>query len=137
MENQLIEEAFGAYFSTEIHRPFTLAGSDTAVVLVHGFPGTPAETRGLGERLNAGGLTACGILLPGFGPEINHLFEKIQADWINAAVRAVNELKKTHSNVFLIGYSFGGSVAVQAAQQTNVAGLVPVASCSTGWFDPW
>lgn len=124
MKNEMNAQQFGDAFSGEIHRPFHFDGGDTAVVLVHGFPGTPAETRGLGKRLQSAGLTARGLLLPGFGPEIDRLFDHTRQDWVRSVVQAVEEVRKSHRKVFLFGYSFGGAVSVHAALETQIDGLV-------------
>ena len=52
------------------HEPFFWEAGEPAALLVHGFPGTPAEMRPLGEVLHEAGWTVHGVLLPGFGPQI-------------------------------------------------------------------
>ncbi|MGV2435662.1 MAG UNVERIFIED_CONTAM: hypothetical protein LVT10_12975 [Anaerolineae bacterium] len=52
-------------FQGQEHLPFTLEGSGkTAALLVHGFPGSAAEMRPIGDILHAQGITARGVLLP-------------------------------------------------------------------------
>ncbi len=99
------------------HRPFTLAGAAAggpAALLVHGFPGTPAELRPLAGALHAAGWTAQGLLLPGFGSDITTLVEKRAADWIGAVRGALDELQQRQQPVLLIGYSLGAALALQA-----------------------
>jgi len=68
-------------FSDPSHRPFFLStnhqpsNSRPGALLIHGFPGTPAEMRPLGTWLHDQGWAAKGILLPGFGPDIFSLFD--------------------------------------------------------------
>ena len=113
------------------HLPFTLAGSapgGPAALLVHGFPGTPAELRPLAEALHAAGWTARGLLLPGFGPEFAALGRQHAADWIGAVRGALDELLAQHQPVVLIGYSLGGALALHALSQGAApAGLVLLA----------
>ncbi len=45
-------------FNGPEHADFTIPGGDPAALLVHGFPGTPAEMRPLAEALNERGWTA-------------------------------------------------------------------------------
>lgn len=99
------------------HQPFTLAGGAPAALLVHGFPGTPAELRPLAEALHGAGWTAQGLLLPGFGSEIATLVEKRAADWIGAVRGALDDLQQTHQPVLLIGYSLGGALALHVVTQ--------------------
>ena len=56
-----------AYQAPE-HQPFLWRGHHTAAaLLIHGFPGTPAEMRPAAQALHSAGLTVQGLLLPGFG----------------------------------------------------------------------
>ena len=55
------------------HETFTLPGGRPAALLLHGFLGTPAEMRGLGEALHEQGWTVYAPLLPGFGSDIETL----------------------------------------------------------------
>ena len=54
-------------FDGSEHRSFLWKGSDSAALLVHGFPGTPAEMRPLGTVLRNAGWTVRGLMLPGLG----------------------------------------------------------------------
>ncbi len=116
------------FFQGPEHQPFHLAAApDRAAVLVHGFPGTPAEMRAVGECLHAAGWTVQAVLLPGFGPEIPTLIDRRYSEWVGAVVEAVTALRRTHGRVLLVGYSFGGALAVEAAASAAPAGLVLLA----------
>ncbi len=93
------------------YQPFFWRGTHGAVLLVHGFPGTPAELRPLGEAFHLSGWTAQGILLPGFGPDIHTILERRYADWADAVRVALAALRREHSPVLLLGYSMGGALA--------------------------
>ena len=67
-------------FQGDEHQPFHWNGGQPAALLVHGFPGTPAEMRPLGTALHQAGWTVYGPLLPGFGPDIVTLFERDSVD---------------------------------------------------------
>jgi carboxylesterase len=103
-----------ALFQADTHQPFTLAGGAPAALLVHGFPGTPAELRPLAAALNDAGWTTQGILLPGFGPQLPSLPQQRAEDWHAAVRAALDELLATHAPVLLIGYSLGGALALHA-----------------------
>jgi carboxylesterase len=45
--------------------PFFFPGGASGVLLIHGFSGSPAEMRGLGERLAQDGHAVAGMRLPG------------------------------------------------------------------------
>ena len=64
-----------AWFAGPEHQSFERAADSPSGValLLHGFPGTPAELRPLGEVLAAAGISARAPLLPGFGPAMHQL----------------------------------------------------------------
>lgn len=125
----------GLFQGTE-HRSFTWFGGRPGALLVHGFPGTPAELRPLGMSLHQAGWTVYGPLLPGFGAEIGTLFERHYSEWINAVQEAIIKLQRDHDPVLLVGYSVGAALALQVAANHSPAGLIllaPFWQVATGW----
>lgn len=123
-------------FQGEAHRAFTLPGGRAAALLVHGFPGTPAELRPLAESLNRAGWTVHGLLLPGHGAQIETLFEHSHADWLTAVQTALADLQRSFHPVLLVGYSLGAALALQAAvvqPPTALALLAPFWRLGTTW----
>lgn len=122
------EPKFPAYpfFAGVQHQPFVLeaAPGSPVAVLVHGFPGTPAEMRAVGEVLHQAGYSVHGLLLPGFGLEVPTLMYRRWADWVEAVTQAVQTLKREHDQVVLFGYSFGGALCVEAAVRAQPTALV-------------
>jgi len=111
-------------FADPVHQPFFLQGGDAAALLVHGFPGTPAEMRPLGEALNGQGWTVQGILLPGFGARFSEILEHGYGDWLDAVMRAHESLRRKYKTVLLVGYSLGGALVLSAAARRSPDGLV-------------
>lgn len=103
-------------FAGDEHRPFFLAGAtSTAVLMVHGFPGTPAELRPLAEEINRMGLTVHVPLLPGFGEEIATLSTRSANEWIGAASAAFASLQQRHERVVVVGFSMGAAISLHLA----------------------
>lgn len=124
-------------FDGSEHRSFLWEGSDCAALLLHGFPGTPAEMRPLGKVLNDAGWTVHGLMLPGLGADIANLEKRSFQDWSDAATQAMAELKRQHSVVILVGYSMGGALALHTAIEQRPAGLVlfaPFWSFGESWI---
>jgi carboxylesterase len=118
---------FAQFFQGDEHLPFLLEGGEAAVLLIHGFPGTPSETRPLGEVLHAAGLTVRGLLLPGFGPDINSLPWRRREEWLEAVIGELRDLQSRHHPVFLGGFSMGAALALAAAAIEQPDGLLLLA----------
>jgi carboxylesterase len=112
-------------FRDEIHRPFLWEGDGRgAVLLVHGFPGTPSEVRAPAEYFHAAGWTVHAPLLPGFGSEINSLAQKTADDWQRAVKAAYKTLHQNHKTVLLLGNSMGGALCLQLAAECQPDALI-------------
>jgi carboxylesterase len=119
-------EELKPYQSPE-HQPFQLGQGPGGVLLIHGFPGTPAEVRGIGKALAENGWHARGPLLPGFGPDIITLAEKRRVDWLEAVGAEWGALLAEHDPCVLIGFSMGGALALHLAQRLPPDRLVLIA----------
>jgi carboxylesterase len=115
------------FYGEPEHQPFQLGSGKVGALLIHGFPGTPAEMRPLGERLAAAGWTVYGPLLPGFGPQIPTLGQKTRYDWVAAAGEAWRIIQKQHETSVLIGFSMGGALALNLAAERQPTFLVMLA----------
>lgn len=126
-----------AVFQGDEHRSFHWQTQSGAVaLLVHGFPGTPAEMRPLARVLHERGWSVHGILLPGFGPEITGLGSCRYQDWIAAITQELAEIRRVGRPMLLIGYSLGAALSVHAAAQQSVDGLIllaPFWRLAAGW----
>ncbi|MBD3181623.1 alpha/beta fold hydrolase [Candidatus Poribacteria bacterium] len=114
-------------FQGDEHKPFFMQGKKPAALLIHGFPGTPAEVRSLGDFLHDAGWTVEGILLPGFGSDIMTLDERSYEEWVQAVKKSLKKLKKEHYPVLLLGYSMGGAVSIVASSNSPPDGLILIA----------
>jgi carboxylesterase len=106
-------------FQGEEHQPFTLHGGDAAALLVHGFPGSPAEMRPIGRVLHDAGFTVRGVLLPGFGPDVETLADRTSTEWRHAVMEELADLQREHETVLLVGNSMGGALCIQIAAMLN------------------
>lgn len=122
-------------FARPEHASFFWEAGKPAALLVHGFPGTPAEVRAVGEILHDDGWTVQGLLLPGFGAQIDALAEKCFDDWVAAVQDAIKYLQREHSPVLVVGYSMGSAITISAAATSPVDGLVLLAPFF--WPDAW
>jgi carboxylesterase len=114
-------------FEGEQHQAFYFQRGEPAALLVHGFPGSPAEMLPLGQVLAEAGWTVQGITLPGLGQDIQTLQDRKNSDWVDAVRMALRDLKQRQSLVLLVGFSMGGAIAIQVAALEQPAGLILMA----------
>lgn len=107
-------------------QPYYHAGGPVGALLCHGFTGTPQSLRPWAERLAAAGLTVSVPRLPGHGTSWQEMARTRWEDWYAEVDRAYEELRGL-DDVFVMGLSLGGCMALRLAQQRpDVAGLVLV-----------
>ena len=111
----MIENAKFQLFEGPEHEPFQIKGGEAAALLVHGFPGTPAEVRPLARMLEGAGWTVHAPLLPGLGADLETLFDRTYTEWIAAIAEELQTLQADQQPVILIGYSLGAAVALNVA----------------------
>jgi carboxylesterase len=98
------------------HQPFTEGDGPATAVLVHGFPGTPAEVRPLAAALVAIGWRVRGPLLPGFGPDWGTLRERRWTEWRDAVASELATAATSGGPVMAIGFSMGGALTLAALE---------------------
>ncbi len=100
------------------HQPFSEGEGPATAVLVHGFPGTPAEVRPLASALVSIGWRVQAPLLAGFGPDWPTLGERRWTEWRDAVAGSLETAATTAAAagapVLVVGYSLGGSVTIAA-----------------------
>jgi carboxylesterase len=106
----------------------TVPGSRVAVLVLHGFTGSPASLRPWAEDLHRRGYSVSMPLLPGHGTRWQDLQGARFQDWYAAAEDAFTKLCTEHDQVFVAGLSMGGTLGLALAQEhgREVAGLMVV-----------
>ena len=105
--------------------PFFFPGGSTGILLIHGFPGAPAETRPWGEFLAARGLTVSGVRLPGHGTTPEELAHTHRKEWIAACEAELARLRERCQTLFAGGLSLGSLLTLWlGAHHADLAGLI-------------
>lgn len=100
--------------------PYFLPGGKQGVLLIHGFTGTPAEMRLLGDFLQQAGYTVLSVLLPGHGTTPEELNTMTARDWFEEVERGYAVLSQVCDRVSVVGLSMGGLLALKAAAELPV-----------------
>lgn len=120
-------------FRDEICQPFYLEGKlidgiSHGVLLMHGFTGTSAHMRLVGEALNRQGFTVMGINLPGHATSMEDMATQTWQDWLNAAKDAFLQLKQKCDYASVAGLSMGGCLTLILAEQMHPTAIAPVSA---------
>lgn len=110
-------------------------------LLIHGFTGTPYETRELGEHLHARGHTVFGVRLAGHGESLEALEQAGWEDWYADVTDACARLVVEGGPIVPIGMSTGALLALHLACQRpqDISGLALMAVAMTlgDWRVRW
>lgn len=110
--------------------PFGFEGkeSETGVLMIHGFTGTPQGLRPWGEHLAAQGWNVLCPRLPGHGTSIADLAKTTGEDWAGEAEMALVGLQERCSSVFIAALSMGATIGLDLASRfpETVSGLIGV-----------
>lgn len=108
--------------------PYSAEGGRVGVLLCHGFTGSPKSMRPWAEHLAAEGLTVSVPRLAGHGSTWQDLALTRWPDWYAGVERAFDDLRTRCDEVFVMGLSVGGALALRLAEQRggDVRGAVVV-----------
>lgn len=113
-----------------------LAGADTvdldgrngkAILMLHGFAGSPGEFGDLASALNERGYAVRVPLLPGHGTHPWNLFRTDVRDLEDAVRDEYLRMKSEYSDVTVVGFSMGGAFAIYLAEELDYQRLVLLA----------
>jgi len=113
---------------------FTHVGGRTGALLCHGFTGSPQSLRPWAEYLAEAGLSVWLPRLPGHGTTWQDMARTRWEDWYAEVDRAFDELRAHSDEIFVMGLSMGGCLALRLAERRgpSVSGLVLVNPSLTG-----
>lgn len=108
--------------------PFAADRGPVGILLLHGFTGSVAETRPMGEYMAARGLTVRCPLLPGHGTSPHDLTRIRWHEWTAVAEEGLQNMQKRCQTVFVGGLSAGSLLTLWlGAHHPSLAGLIPMA----------
>lgn len=107
---------------------FWLRGGEHCVILLHGFSGSPAEMRWLGEYLWSKGFTVFALRLPGHSTCVEDLRHTHRLQWRAAVEENYKLLTTQYPKISVVGMSMGGLLALQLAAYERVHKVVSLAT---------
>ena len=100
----------------------------TGCLLIHGFGGSPFEMEPLMDPLESMGCLVRNILLPGHDTTPDAWSRTSFKDWKGHAEAEFLRLQQGADDVFVMGLSMGGSLALHLAQRFDLAGVVAISA---------
>ena len=99
-----------------------------AVLLIHGYAGTPYEMSWLAKQLNDAGYNVAAPRLPGHGTCKRDFLISTWKDWLRCVCDMYIDLSAQYEGgVYVVGHSMGGLLATILAQYFDVQRLVLLA----------
>jgi len=110
------------WYSQEAFQPYTIEreGAEAGAMLIHGFLGSPAETRPLATMLEQRGYDIAAPLIPGMAADFDNIGRVTARSWTDSLREEWDRFAKRYDRRLLIGYSLGGTLAL------HLAGTVPI-----------
>jgi carboxylesterase len=108
--------------------PFFLPGGTHGILLIHGFTGSPAEIRLLGEFLHKDGYTVLAPRLSGHGTTVEEMANTKWPHWYSSVEDAYHILKAVCSKITVIGLSMGGLLAFKVAAEYPVDKIISLST---------
>lgn len=107
-----------------------LSGDSTICLLIHGFASGPQELKYLAEHLHGEGYSVRTVLLRGHNQRPLELSVVTWEQWDNQIKAELKDLKsRGFTDLFVIGFSMGGLLALRAGLDSSVSGVVLINPC--------
>ena len=106
---------------------FVKGKNSKAILMIHGYIGSPTDYGRLPKILHALGYTISVPLLPGHGRDPREFSKVTSQELIDFVNAEYEKLEQTHDEVIVIGFSMGGALATLLANQHAFKRLVLLA----------
>lgn len=108
--------------------PFLFVGDRIGALLIHGFTGAPKEMRWMGEYIYSQGHTVLGVRLAGHATKPEDLLHTTWSDWLSSVEDGFDYLKCFCDQVYLVGLSLGGVLALTSAARLPIQGVIAMSA---------
>jgi len=115
--------------------------SKVGLLLIHGFSVTPAIWRGYLPSFLGKNYSVYAPVLPGHSQTPEDLDKTTHQDWLDSVISAYDLLAKDCQEIYCIGHSMGGSLALELSLQRPIKKLILLAPAVylflQGKFSSW
>jgi carboxylesterase len=108
--------------------PYFHCGDAVGCLCLHGFMASPAEIGWLSQHLAGQGKTVFAPRLAGHGTHYREMSRVAWQDWFTSALDGYHILRQQCKQVFVVGLSMGGMLALLLAASVPVDGLAVLAA---------
>ncbi len=108
--------------------PFFFPGGPVGCLMIHGFTGAPKEMRWMGEYLAERGYSVLGVRLAGHATRPEDMIRTRYTDWMASVEDGWHLLNGVAEQVFVIGLSMGGTLALRFSADFPVAGTIALST---------
>lgn len=116
-------------------------GARIGALLIHGLGGTQFDLGPMHKALRRAGVETHAITLPGHGGQPGDLLRVRAEDWVDAVLKAYDELVDQYETFHVVGMCMGALLALALAErrQHRKGKLVALAApvYIDGWSTPW
>lgn len=108
------------------HEPFVISNKNArkTILYIHGVMGSPIEFKQLVELTNFPNMNYRALLLPGHGGSGYQFVSHKAKDWRAYVFKEIDYHFHNGEDIFLIGHSLGGLLALQAATKYPISGMI-------------
>ena len=108
---------------------FEAPGSETGVLMIHGFMGSPLSSRGMSHYLCERGISVHCPLLPGHGHWPDKFHKVPRQAWLEEAREGLNRVRQMAPEIFILGHSMGNALGAELAARNpdDIRGMVLLA----------
>lgn len=110
----------------EARAEFLDGSAKTGVLVIHGFTGSTQSMRPIAYALHNEGFTISMPRLKGHGTTAEDMSTTGHKDWIESVEEAYKQLKEKVENIFVLGLSMGGTLALYIAEKYDIKGIITV-----------
>ncbi|MDQ7032477.1 MAG: alpha/beta fold hydrolase [Desulfonauticus sp.] len=97
-------------------------------LLLHGFGGSPFELKELESFLQNHNISTLLPCLPGHNTNVNDFAKTNYSHWLAKAKACLRQLQQDNKPVVVVGFSMGGTLALNLAQEDKVDALIIIAA---------